>query len=244
MNSPFCDLILTENVTVNIVPVTKMYLTARANSLQIINDTWKTANATADVEYTNSNIFNIADLKWSFEGGFVLEGFFVQYKDFFCQRKYGDIGLGIKPLGVSGIVNTYSSSSQNLILFGKRAKHLTQYPEYFEMVPSGGVDDKCLDLDGNLSLNESIILEFEEELNVKRSFIKNIIIAGVLIDLKDQVYDILIKLITDFDQIDFKPTNEYTEFKYIPSDSLSDFIEKNKVVPTSIAVSMVNYLYK
>ena len=244
MSKSFCELILTENVAVNIVPVPKAYTTARDQARQVIDETWETAMFIGNSGYTNAKIFNILELKFSFEKGFEMEGFFVQYKDFFCQRIKGDIGLGIKPLGVSGIVNFSSSDGKNLVLFGKRAKNLTQYPEHFEMVPSGGVDDKYIDRNGKIEFKENLIVEFEEELDINRSHIKSINVVGVLIDFNDQVYDILLKITTDLIPFDFMPTREYSEFLYITDDHLSEFIGKNEVVPTSIAVSKAHYLYQ
>lgn len=228
------EVILTNAIRVRIIS-SQQYQEKREGVLDAIEQIWNTENEKRKVPYTNANLFNVQDLSWSFEEGFVLNGFFVQYKDFLVQRVKQGVDLQIRPLGVSGVITYYDDQSGlDMYLFGKRNDEMTQYPSYFELVPSGGVDDKFVEADSVL-FARNLICEMKEELGWPETNIKKNETIGIVIDKKELMYDILLKMVVH-DHNKIKASEEYTEFIYVKSNEIDTFINNNKIVPTSISI--------
>lgn len=228
------EVILTSSIKIQIVS-SQQYEEKREGVIDKIEQIWAGENEKRIVPFTNSNLFNVQGLSWSFDEGFILNGFFVQYKDFLAQRVKKGVDLEIRPLGVSGVITYYDDEiGLDLYLFGKRNDAMTQYPSYFELVPSGGVDDKFVEADSVLFV-KNLICEMKEELGWPETNIKKNETIGIVIDKKESMYDIILKMVV-YDHINIKESKEYTEFIYVKSSEIDTFISSNKIVPTSISI--------
>ena len=214
------------------------YKLCRIKYLNKIESIWEDAKNTTTKNFINLKIFNLDKIEWISKNQIKIYGFFIDYKDFYAQKKNQKIKLNINPLGVSGIIKTYDyEKCVNKILFGKRSSKLTQYPSYYEMVPSGFIENKYLNKK-KVYYKENLINEFEEELDLSISMIKDIKVVGLVYDKKDLVYDIMM-IINTFSTLDInldKINNEYSEFIYVPTNEIHIFFNSNKIVPTSLSI--------
>jgi hypothetical protein len=89
-----------------------------------------------------------------------ITGRFVPYRRLVAQRANPALfaALGVRPLAVSGLL-----TCANGIVFGRRAAGVTDDPDRWELVPSGGVSPECADVAGRVDLGRQILAELVEE---------------------------------------------------------------------------------
>ena len=238
MNEEFISLKQIDSANIIFNSQDFQYTNNRKKYADKIEAIWNYANNFSGKSYTNSNIFNVSQVKWVLPRQIDISGFFVEYKDYLAQKRDKTIKLDITPLGVSGIVKTYDQEdSEEKILFGKRTSNLTQYPNHFEMVPSGGIDDNHIE-NNCVLYKESLISEFEEELEINRNVINEIQVVAFVLDKKDAVYDILMNINTNskIEPNKERKNNEYSDFIYVPVAGIKEFINQNIIVPTSLSI--------
>ncbi|MCD6460115.1 hypothetical protein J7L67_05560, partial [bacterium] len=115
---------------------------------------------------------------------------FTGYKNFYISRKYKNIPCDIQPIGVSGIVLFKDANAKLYTLIGKRSVSVSNYPGYYELLPSGNVDDTYLNDDaGSIDYEKNLITEFQEESGLYPSIIKKISPIGLIHDRKENYYD-------------------------------------------------------
>ena len=167
---------------------------------------------------------------------------FIEYKHFLAQRMRPNLRLGIKPIGVSGIM-VLEEKGISYIVFAKRAKNVTEYPGFFELIPSGSIDEKCLSANGIINFQAKLLLELMEETGLSKSYVKHIFGFAFILDTNHNVYDICCKIFLKAKKElvvgNFIKSKEYSEPVFIPVDDLDLFIKKNvfKIVPTSVAIA-------
>lgn len=160
----------------------------------------------------------------------------VDYKTFFVSLLKKNLGIKIHPIGVSGITFINNNNVKYVIL-GKRSSNVTQYPKFFEMVPSGHLDVSSKNTNNKIEHKIKLIEEFEEETTLSKNKILDISPIGFLRDFKHNSYDICssIELNCSLNYLKNKltPCGEYTDFKIISQFELLKFCKKHKIVPTS-----------
>jgi hypothetical protein len=166
---------------------------------------------------------------------FVVQG---QYKHFLCQRM--GLPLGLIPVGVSGITFIVSDNSQ-YILMGKRASWVTQYPNRYELIPSGGINSFSTNSRNEIEPIESLCAEFYEELNLETSTIEAVNPIAVIKDSTENVIDAcyLIVINHKLDSIlkKINISDEYQDIIPVKIDtqiSLNSIQEKYDCIPCSI----------
>jgi hypothetical protein len=170
-----------------------------------------------------------------------IEVSYTDYKNIIVDREFLNSSLNISQVGVSGLIfNKNGSDSQ--ILFAKRSSTVTEYPNFYELVPSGNLDKSVLSNDGTINYTAKILQEFEEETGLSSSTIQNIIPFCFVRDNKNHVFDACCILKMNIDPkilIDsFKTISEFNSPCFILLENLKSFVNKNesKIVPTSKAI--------
>jgi len=181
-------------------------------------------------------------------GKLEISGSFIGYKQFFCQRKNPSLKLGIKPVGVSALT-ILKDKKEKYIVFAKRARNVTLYPGFFELAPSGSIDDKFVSKSGAIDYKSNLLSELFEELAIKRRYVKKISGFAFVLDAKQNVYDIgcevLLTCSKEFvDSMFF--AKEYDMLILISSSDLDNFIKANinAIVPTSLALLNAYHLWQ
>lgn len=156
-----------------------------------------------------------------------LLGRFIPYKLYLASIRNPDLQqiLKIYPVSITGRTLYHEK-----ILIGKRSIHVTQYPGFYELIPSGGVDDQSIE-NGKINLKLQYRIELEEEAGILQDNISNIEIKTLEYDnnLYEICADIFLKKETD---VHFKSL-EHDELHWIPLQNLRTFLDshQNEVLP-------------
>lgn len=186
----------------------------------------------------NGELFTFIDVDKS-KKPITVKGKFVQYKIFLASRVDPTIGIKLQPVGVSGVI-IIKENMIEYVLFSTRSTNVTDYANYFELVPSGNIDKKSR---MNLIIDYKSILanEFVEETGLSRTKISGIEYLCFVYDKIKQIYDVCCILETTATRNEliksFKLINEYKDPQFIPVSNLANFVKKNNlIVPTSLAI--------
>ena len=161
-----------------------------------------------------------------------------EYKNFIAQNKNPYLKLGINPVAVSGMI-ILNEDGKKYFLFGKRSSSVSTYPEFYELLPSGGMDMKYIS--GNLiDYKKQLLEEFNEETELSRDHVKNISEFAFIFDQKGTVYDVCCVMDTDLKKEDIMKNFKSKEYKFpllISEIELGEFLKNNQdiIVPTSKA---------
>jgi len=159
----------------------------------------------------------------------ILQCYTVEYKHYLAQRS--GIDLGITPLAVSGIV-FYQENNSKIFYVGKRSETVTQYPGYYEFIPSGSIDAKNLVPNQPVDYSKQLIIELKEELGVPVEDIKSHNAFCLIFDEIDRVYDIGIEIEVKKSKIKTDDA-EYTAAQRLPLNSVAEYVKGKNVVNTS-----------
>ena len=136
----------------------------------------------------------------------------------------------------------FSHRKINYTLFAKRSKNSTEYPGYYELVPSGNLDNLSKQSNGILEYKSKLLVELEEEAGITASNVRDIFEICIINDKNNNVYDIccLIKLKiskTDLTR-NIRKSIEYSNPKIVRIKDVPQFIKKNnkKIVPTTLGL--------
>lgn len=191
---------------------------------------WEKEQERRNKKLFNGNILNLAIIKQqTTDKRLVLQCHTVEYKQYFAQRS--GIDLGITPLAVSGIV-FYQENNSKIFYVGKRSETVSQYPGYYELIPSGSIDAKNLVPNQPVDYSKQLIIELKEELGVPLEDIKSHKAFCLIFDEIDRVYDIGIEIEVLKSKINTDEA-EYTAAERLPLNSVADYLKGEKVVNTS-----------
>lgn len=175
------------------------------------------------------------------EGEYIeILGNFIEYKQFLGQRKRPDLQLSIKPVGVSGIM-VLKDAGDDYVIFAKRSSNVTEYPGFLELVPSGSIDEECVDANGVVNYQAKLLCEFIEETGLSEEHVKGISGFAFVLDIGHNVYDICCEIQLeakkDFIMQKFSST-EYNTPRFVALNDLNSFIKENinSIIPTSVAL--------
>src|SRR5262249_31068369 len=119
-----------------------------------INTLWNEAQKQFGGRLFNGQLYSFVSLKNG-----VLTGNFVDYKFYIAQLRNPKFKtlFNISPVAISCIC-----CCQNKILIGKRSAFVTEYPNCYELSPSGGIDPSAA-INGKIDLIKQTLVELEEE---------------------------------------------------------------------------------
>ena len=197
-----------------------------------------------DVKSKNETIYNDQVLRFvriNPNNNAEIEVSYTDYKNIIIDREFLNSSLNISQVGVSGLVIN-KNGLDSLILFAKRSSNVTEYPNFYELVPSGNLDKSVLSNDGTINYIAKILQEFEEETGLLSSAITNITPFCFVRDNKNHVFDVCCvleinvdpKILTD----SFKTVSEFNSPYFVSLENLNSFVCENEsnIVPTSKAI--------
>jgi hypothetical protein len=203
------------------------YLQKVQNNLKNIEKAWEDEQARRNKKLFNGNILNLAVINNTQSQELILSCHPVEYKHYLAQRS--GIDLGITPLAVSGIV-FYKEDNKEIFLVGKRSETVTQYPGYYEFMPSGSIDANNIVVAEPMEYKKQLLIELKEECGITDE-VKTINSFCLIFDEVDRVYDIGIEIEIDIDHK--TQIQEYTSIEKMPLDLVSEYMKKQNVVITS-----------
>jgi len=162
-----------------------------------------------------------------------LIGTFLPYKLFLAQLRKPALKsvLKIAPVSISGL----TLLGENVVI-GKRAHFVTQFPNCYELAPSGGIEKEFV-VDHEVDLAGQIKKELFEEIGVDAKKVKTIRFFALVHDKKTDVIDLcaLIKIQPFVIQ---SRLEEYSQIMTIPKKELPQFVKQYKedFVPLSILI--------
>jgi HAD superfamily hydrolase (TIGR01509 family) len=173
-------------------------------------------------------------------GRAVVSGNFVPYKKYLAQRGARRRGP-LRPVGVSGLI-VLKDRGRPSVVFARRSRNVTQYPGFWELVPSGGIDGAFVGQNGTIDYAAQLLSEFREETGLPGSAVQSVRGFALLWDGADCVFDvgceIKVNLGADKMRRIFKRSAEYGAPVIVGFHRLAAFMKARagRMVPTSPAL--------
>jgi hypothetical protein len=159
------------------------------------------------------------------------------YRLFVARERDEDVrsALGLRALGVSGVLLVGPDGAPSVV-FGRRARDVTEYGGAWELVPSGGLDAARAGPDGSVDVGGALLAELEEEAGVSRDAVAETLPLGLVHDLAQDGYDVCFALRLRDEPRDGLP--EYEETELVPGGEAAAWLDDagRAVVPTSRAI--------
>ena len=212
-----------------------------AKNYDAIEEIWQKALKEKDVKLFNGTLPNFIGISSKKEGEIKVTAHFVEYKHFIAQRKQPDLKLGIKPIGVSGII-VLKEDDGDYIVFAERTGNVTEYPGFFELVPAGSIDKEYAGDNGIIDFQSKLLSEFTEETGLSKNYVKDISGFAFVLDTNHDVYDICCRILLGVKKEsvvrEFLGSKESHRPVFIPVKDLGEFVKERaaKIVPTSMAM--------
>jgi hypothetical protein len=210
-----------------------------AKNRDVIGEIWRKAQEERGGKLFNGTLPNFVSLNQEREK-VEIHGYFIEYKQFLAQRRRPDLKLGIKPIGVSGIIILDDKGSE-CVVFAKRSDNITEYPGFLELVPSGSIDKECVGANGVVDYQSKLLSEFIEETGLSKEYVKKISGFAFVFDVGHNVYDICCKILLGASKEIIAQrfqSNEYNAPVFVATNDLDSFVKANvdSIVPTSMAI--------
>ena len=199
------------------------------NHIAEIEKAWEKEQERRNKKLFNGNILNLAIIEQQ-ENKLLLQCHPVEYKHYLAQRS--GIDLGITPLAVSGIVFYNQEKDTKIFFIGKRSESVTQYPGYFEFIPSGSIDANNITPNHSVEYTTQLIVELKEELGISVNEVLTQNAFCLIFDEIDHVYDIGIEIEVSNSIIKTHEA-EYTSAEKLPEKSVSEYMKGENIVNTS-----------
>jgi 8-oxo-dGTP pyrophosphatase MutT (NUDIX family) len=181
----------------------------------------------------NGNVFTYLTRQ-----GDTILGRLVEYKCYVAQKRDPSLRqlLGIQPVAVSGLSVTGEG-----ILVGRRSKDVTDYPDFFELVPSGSISGDFRLPSGSIDYQREILRELDEETGISADRVASLWPFALVFNPADGVHDVVIEIKLHTPSQPVFPagrSDEYRHVEPIKPASLGTFLSANaaRIVPTSLAV--------
>lgn len=168
----------------------------------------------------------------------ILRGKFVPYKLYVAQTRNPKLEkfLKLRPVGISGYIE-----ANHHILIGKRSQHVLTSPGYYELVPSGGIDQESLE-GSTLNIRKQFEIELEEETGIKVASIKQFSYIALIYDSVTYTYEVCAKILLDSQTLEqsYPSNEEYSELIWIPKREIFQFLKQHQ----QEVVSLTHFLLK
>lgn len=196
-----------------------------------IEEIWK-----KELIRTRGKLFNGKILSAEVFDGKQLMGHFVEYKHYLAQARDPSLmdELGIQPICVC----SYTTAG-DYILMGMRADYVTDFSNYYELVPAGGIDPSAIS-NNNVDVIKQIKIELKEEAGIEEFLVQSIIPTFLCRCYETNTYEIITRIELDPSARHWmgERDGEYTELIWIPKNTLRAFMEMNrgKIIPLSLLI--------
>nr|WP_166157140.1 hypothetical protein [Neochlamydia sp. AcF84]NGY95543.1 hypothetical protein [Neochlamydia sp. AcF84] len=186
---------------------------------------------------TQGKLFNGKILCADHFDGKHLYGRFVEYKLYLAQVRDPTLihELHLKPICVCGY-----TLAGNEILMGKRAEHVTDYPNYLELMPAGGIDPSALN-EGHVDIIKQLKIELKEEAGIEEAMIHHILPSYLIVDTHSHAYEICAKILLDpaVPKKELSHDDEHTEVLWIKQNHLSTFVHQNRPLINPLSMQLL-----
>lgn len=211
-----------------------------AQNQNAIEEIWETALQEKGGNLFNGTLPSFIRVEKKGEDTIEIISHFLEYKQFLAQKKSPALKLGIKPIGVSGII-VLEANGHEYVVFAKRADHITEYPGFLELVPSGSIDKEYADANGMVDYRSKLLSEFVEETGLSKDYVKKISGFAFVLDKNHNVYDICCEILLEAKRelvAHELSSEEYDALVFVAMKDLNSFIKTNvgSIVPTSMAL--------
>lgn len=160
-----------------------------------------------------------------------LTGQFVPYKYFLAQLFDPSLKRDLKiiPVSLSGLTQV----GDNLII-AKRAWWVAQFPDCYELAPSGGVRPPNAD-QGYVDMKGQLLSELEDEVGIEPSFVKSVSFFSLVRDYKSDGIELIAKILVKPSAI-LSSSSEYAQVITVPLSEVESFAESHakEFVPLSL----------
>lgn len=161
-----------------------------------------------------------------------LVGQFVPYKYYLAQRCDPSLkpDLKIVPVSICGMTLIGDE-----IIIAKRAPWVSQYPNCYELAPSGGVRPPGRDLDA-VDLKVQLLDEMQEELGLDNAHVKSVKFFSLVYDKEEDAVELCAEIRLKPSRLILSSTSEYSQVITIPCQELESFVKDHKedFVPLSL----------
>lgn len=170
---------------------------------------------------TNKDLFNGKILSVN---GFLrgeLQASLIEYKYFYAQLADPELKdfFNIKPLAITALTHF-----EGEILVGRRSQIVTQYPHYYELIPSGSAY--------NEHLSKLALEELKEETGIEAREISSMDKKYLIDDVNENVFEMFFEIALS-EKKELKVSSEHVELKWIKKDLLVNELQKNSYLPIS-----------
>ncbi len=151
-----------------------------------------------------------------------IQGYFVPYFDYLADRQMGMFGylaVATSSLVVCG----------NEVLVGKRSELGTHCPEFFELVPSAGIDR-------HVDNTEQLLTELVQNTGIDKSAVKDIRPIALIEDTEESTLDICVVIELNEKPVKLAPKEAYSQMGWLSIEEFNQLKAHAKVVPTSKAL--------
>lgn len=227
---------ITPNFIIEVLPVSRGF-TLSDHEKNIVENIWNFEHRQFSHLY-NGQILNV--VKWDNDK---LLGEFIKYKYYIAQLRDPNLQqiLDIQTVSISGMTLTGEK-----ILIGQRSDQVTAYKNYYELVPSGGIDPNASH--GNqIDLKRQFEIELWEETGISVTEIKGIKPIALVYDTKNKSYEICAEINVNYTILkeNLNPSEEYQKLQWFTKRELADFIQKKEKEFVPFSLFLLNkYLFK
>jgi HAD superfamily hydrolase (TIGR01509 family) len=200
-----------------------------------IDFVWREIQKNRRIKLSNKKVLSMQSISKKKKISYIT-GEFINYKNIISDRIDSKINLNLYQIGVSGMI-LFKNNGINYTIFSKRGKHNTEYPNYYELIPSGNLNQRR-QKGKKINFNLDLIKEFTEETGLDPKNIKKISFLCLIKDKQNHVYDIcnIIELSVNKNYIlQHFTSKEYSKPVFVLMSSLPKFIKNNhtKIIPTT-----------
>jgi hypothetical protein len=174
-------------------------------------------------------------------------GGIVEYRHLIAQRAKPELfhELNVRPVAVSGLLECEAG-----ILFGRRAKSVTEAAGLWELCPSGGLDVSEAVAGSDVDYRAQILIELREEIGVSADAVSKASPFCLVEDPDTHVIDVGIALTLSMSPNEIiaihrnLATKEYEELTIVPRKDLTDFIAKNYECITKVSAALIENAWR
>lgn len=200
-----------------------------------IDDIWEREQAKHSNKLFNGKVLNL--ISQDREG---LTAGFIEYKHLIAYLHEPRLRgvLNIRPLSLSCLTHT-----DRAVLIGKRSQWVSQYPLWYELAPSGGIDPEVVK-GADIDVVAQALSELDEETGLSEKDVISAKPFALIHELDSGIIEVCIELVirSEKEKIALTPTPEYDELHWISYSDLLKFIEShaNRIVPLSLHLLRLN----
>lgn len=196
-----------------------------------IEKIWESEMKRTQGKLFNGKIFCVDQLEEN-----QLYGHFEEYKYYLSQVRDP---LLLETLRLHPLCICSYSYAGNLVLVGKRAGYVTEYPHFYELVPAGGLDPTSI-TSGLIDLSKQWKTELKEEAGIEEEMILSITPQYLILETESPNYEICAKVELDTRVLNKQAERdeEYTHLYWIPQEEIPTFIHhhRTEILPLSLKI--------